>query len=180
MLMLLSGVFGFLGPFLPEVFKFLNRKADQGHERAMIELRQRGAADEAAWRMAEIEGRADIEEARVIHKPMRSYGVQLLDAAADKGLPLWLLTPILYAFGFLDFLAGMVRPAITYAVVGGYLLQKYARYHLLQTATGENFDWAMAVNNLWTEQDFAVLTLVLSYWFGNRVAKHAFGWGQKR
>lgn len=38
-----------------------------------------------------------------------------------------------------------------------------------------SFSWFEGVRNLWGEQDWAVLTLVLSYWFGHRAAKAAFG-----
>lgn len=173
MLAILSAVFGFAAPFLPEVLKYFNRKADNAHELAMMKLRLDAAQAEHTWRMEEISAQADIAEAVELHKPQPSFGVQILDRAQASLHPaLWV--PVFWLFALLDFVSGFVRPGVTWAVVGGYLAYKAALY---STLTGERFgnDWAGAMTQVWTEQDYAVLSMVLAFWFGGRIYKAVFG-----
>ena len=173
MLAILSAVLGFAAPFLPELLKYFNRKADNAHEIAMMKLRLDTAASEHLWRMEEISAAADIAEAAELHKPVPSFGVQILDRAQERLHPaLWV--PVFWLFALLDFVSGFVRPGITWAVVGGYLAYKGALYSIL---TGPRFeaDWAGAVSQVWTEQDYAVLSMVLAFWFGGRIYKAVFG-----
>jgi hypothetical protein len=50
----------------------------------------------------------------------------------------------------------------------------------MQSVVSDDTCWFDLVTKIWSEDDMAVLTLVLSYWFSNRVAKYAFGWDNKR
>lgn len=168
MMMIISTVFGFLAPFVPELLKWFRDKDDKKHEIAMYELQMKFAEKEHIMRLAEFEAIADIEEAKVLHKPQKSYGVQLIDAAdkwAESTWGKWLVTPAFYLFTLLDFFAGMVRPFITYTAFLFYMWYKWA----LLNAAGMN------VLTIWNENDFAIVMLVLSYWFGHRAAKAAFG-----
>lgn len=172
MLAVFSAVFGFLAPFLPEVLKFFHRRQEYAQERILMEMRLKHAAAEHAWRLEEIASRAEIAEMQTLRAPQVSFGVQLLDAAREHNMSPLLLGPAFYAFVVLDWISGMVRPTITYAVVLFYIATKTAAYKLLLDA-GWGAD--AALSQLWTEHDWAVLTLVLSFWFGQRVAKAAFG-----
>lgn len=171
-MMLVSALMGFLGPFLPEVLKLVNRRADQRHELLMLELQARIAERQHAWRMEEVAAKADIAEMQALRAPQASFGVQLLDAAKSLGLPGWMFVPAFWGFAALDVITGLVRPAITYGVVAFYMLVKYATFQLAGTYT--ETPWA-AVKEVWTADDMAMVTLVLSYWFGQRVARWAFG-----
>ena len=175
MLTFLSAIFGFAAPFLPELLKYFRAAQDNAHELALLRLRMEQGAVEHLWKMEEINARADIEEAKELHKPAPSFGVQLLDAAekwAEQRWGKWLILPAFYAFVILDFVAGMVRPSITYAAFAFYTLYKWA---LFSNAKAIGQDNLHALMSTWGEQDWAVLTLVLSYWFGHRAAKAAFG-----
>lgn len=168
MLAVLSAVFGFAAPFLPELLKLFRDKSDKAHELQMFRMQMEFAAREHAMKMQELESMADIEEAKVLHQPIASYGVQLIDAAdkwATSTWGKWLITPAFYAFALLDFIAGIVRPGITVAVVAFYISYKWA---LLQAAGGN-------IVAVWGDNDWAMVTLVLSYWFGHRAAKASFG-----
>lgn len=174
MLSLFSAIFGFMAPFLPEVLKYFNRKQDNAHELAMMEMRLKNASYEHSWRMEEINAQADISEMQVLRKPQQSFGVQLLDAAkpyADKTWGKWLLTPVFYLFSMLDILTGLVRPSITYAAFGFYIAFKWALFTTLTAGNSTEAALLMA----WGEQDWGVLVLVISYWFGARTAKAVFG-----
>lgn len=174
MLALFSGILGFVGPFLPEVFKFFTRKQDNAHELALLEMRLKAGAQEHLWKMEEINATADIAEAKELHRPQQSFGVQLLDKAHDANMGPWLIGPAFYLFTLLDLVNGLVRPVIAYTSFGGYLAYKWAMF---DTLTGPRFEasTSSAITQTWGEQDWAVLTLVLSYFFGARVAKMAFG-----
>lgn len=176
MLALLSAIFGFASPFLPEVFKYFTRKQDNAHELAMFEMRMKMAGQEHLYRMEEITAAADIEEGKELHKPVQSFGVQILDAATKSGWGKWATVPAFYLFVFLDFVAGMVRPSITYASFAFYIAYKIAAYNLMfQVVEPGTLTIAQAVANLWGEQDYSIMTLCLSYYFGLRSYKATFG-----
>lgn len=174
MLAIFSAVFGFLAPFLPEVLRLLRGWQEQRFELERLRLSAALAERQQGWRMDEVAVQAEAAELAALHRPQPSFGVQILDRAHDGGLPGWAVTPVFWAFALLDWLAGMVRPALTYAAFGFYCATKAALY---ATLTGPRFEAgaADAVAQLWGEQDWAVLTLVLSYWFGLRSMKAAFG-----
>lgn len=171
MLSILSAIFGFLAPMLPEVIKIFQRKQDYKQELELTKLQIEARRSEHLYRLEEIEATADIAEAIEIHKPQQSFGVQILDAANSSKWGKWALVPSFYLFTLLDFVSGMVRPVITYAAFVFYAVVKWAQYQ----AYVEQVEVITAINMLWTENDWAVLTLVLSYWFGHRAAKMAFG-----
>lgn len=172
MLEIFSALLGFAAPFLPELLKYFTRKQDNAHELAMMDLRLKQSANDHLYKMEEINTKGDISEAIELHKPQSSFGVQLLDAAKGQGLSGWALYPAFYLFCLLDFLAGMVRPAITYAAFAFYVGVKWAELLIAKTtSTG----LSVALLQVWTSEDRAIVILVLSYWFGNRSAKAAFG-----
>ncbi len=172
MLELFSAVLGFAAPFLPEMLKYFNKKQDNAHELAMMDKQAALAEKQAGWRMDELIVNADAAETLELHKPMSSFGVQLLDAAKGQGLSGWALYPAFYLFSLMDFLSGMVRPGITYAAFGFYMSVKWAE---LQIAKANNSALSAALLQVWSSEDRAIVILVLSYWFGHRSAKAAFG-----
>lgn len=171
-MMIITAIIGFIAPFLPELMKFFTRKQDNAHELEVMRLQLQRGAQEHLWRMEEISSTADIKEGELLHTPMNSFGVQLLDAAKGHGLSGWALYPVFYTFALLDFLSGMVRPGITYAAFAFYMVVKWAQFTVYQDA-GREFESALL--GIWNDEDRAILVLVLSYWFGQRSAKAAFG-----
>jgi hypothetical protein len=174
MLAIVSALFGFAAPFLPEALKLLRGWQDHRFEMERMRLSAELAEKRHAWRMEEVEARADITEMQALHRPSPSFGVQILDKAHESGLPAWAVIPVFWAFSLADWIATNVRPGITWAMVGFYGATKAALY---ATLTGPRFEAspASAVAQIWGEQDWAVLTLTLSYWFGARAVKAAFG-----
>lgn len=168
----LAAVFGFVAPFIPELFHFFQRRQDAKLELEMFKLRAEHAGKEHLWRMEETSARADIEEAKVLHRPQHSYGVQLLDAARGMNLPQWVFVPVLWLYAIVDALSVAVRPMLAYGAYGFYVAYKWARMTLLMNAGDTN---AQAIALTWGPEDWALLTLICSYWFGHRAAKGAFG-----
>lgn len=175
MFAILGTIFGFIAPFLPEILKYFNRKQDNAHELAMFQMRLEASAKEHMYKMEEINAKADIAEAVELHKPQQSFGVQMLDAAKGNNLSGWALYPGFYIFVLLDFISGMVRPTVTYAMVGFYMAYKTALYHTMQSVSDESFSWHEGIRNLWTQDDLGVLMTVIAFWFGTRTAKAVFG-----
>lgn len=174
MLAILSAVFGFAAPFLPELLKYFQRRQDNAQELALMDLRLKHAEKEHLWKMEEITATADIEESRVLRQPQQSFGVQILDKAHDAKMPAWVIVPTFWVFTLVDVAAAMVRPSVTYAAFGGYMAYKWAMF---LTLTSERFgnSASSAIVQLWGEQDWAVLTLAMSYYFGLRSYKATFG-----
>lgn len=170
MLTILSALLGFAGPFIPELIRIFHRKQDNQHELAMMEMQAKFALQDHLYKMEEINIRADIAETTVIHQPTPSFGVQLLDAAKDW--PKIVIIPVFYLFSFLDFVSGFVRPGVTYLMVGFYLFYKWSMFDIVKL---DHAMWQSAVLSVWTENDWAVLLLVLSFYFGQRTVKAAFG-----
>lgn len=179
MLAIASAVFGFLAPLLPELVRYLQRRQDLQHELAVLQLRAQAAAQEHLWRMEAMTAAADLAEAQALLKPQVSFGVQVLDAAAHAGYGPWAIAPAFYLFALLDLLAGLVRPAITYAAFGLYGAVKWAQYSMFFLLSTD-ISVAEVLLKIWREEDLAVLTLCLSYWFGHRAAKQAFGGSASR
>lgn len=172
MIELFSALIGFAAPFLPELLKYFTRKQDNAHELAMMDKQSQISKENHSYKMEEIIATADIKEGELIHSPMTSFGVQLLDAAKGHGLSGWALYPAFYLFCLLDFVAGMVRPGITYASFAFYMSVKWAELTIARSASSS---LSVALLQVWTSEDRAIVILVLSYWFGNRSAKAAFG-----
>jgi len=169
---ILSACLGFLAPFLPECLKFFQRKQDNQQELAILNLQIQKGAQEHIWKMEEITTQGDIAELTELHKPQQSFGVQLLDAAKGFNLSGWALYPAFYLYSFLDFVAGMVRPVVTYSAFGFYMAVKWAQISMWKMG---GTDTATAILQVWGPEDRAIVILVLSYWFGQRSAKAAFG-----
>jgi hypothetical protein len=172
MIEIFSAIIGFTAPFLPEALKYFNRKQDNEHELAVLRMQMEQGSKEHLWRMDEISASADLREVEVLHSPQKSFGVQLLDAAKGHGLSGWALYPAFYLFAALDFLSGFVRPGITYAAFGFYMSVKWAELAIAKTHSST---LSVALLQVWSAEDRAIVILVLSYWFGNRSAKAAFG-----
>ena len=175
MLEILSFITGFLGPAVPQIFKMFERKQEFAHELALMELRLKQGAQEHLWRMEETSAKADIAEMQTLRTPQQSFGVQILDAAREwvtgTRWGAWVIVPVLYLFALLDFATGMVRPVVTYAAFGFYMVYKWTLFQSLAVAQGRE----AAILATWSEQDWAVLLLVLGYFFGQRTMKAVFG-----
>jgi hypothetical protein len=104
--------------------------------------------------------------------PQQSFGVQLLDAAKDKNMAPWLVGWVFLWFALLDFVSGITRPLITWSVFGCYAAYRYA-WFLMTLSYSQT--WQQAFVQSWGDFDQALLQMVLSYWFGERVRKAVFG-----
>jgi hypothetical protein len=81
------------------------------------------------------------------------------------------VTPAFYGYAFLDLVNGLVRPTIAYAAFGFYMVYKWSIFEIAQA----QMTTAEAIAAVWTENDWAVLLMVLGFFFGQRAAKAVLG-----
>lgn len=148
---LLTMLGGGLMRLLPELLGFLNKKTDHAHELAMLDRQFQLEQTRASARMAEIQYQGDVNQA-----------LALLQAQSTAVASQMQLTGIRWA----DALNFLVRPLATYYVLILYGLAKVALFMTALHAGGNV--WA-AVLQVYDEQDRAILTGVLSFWFVGRV-----------
>ena len=129
MLSILSAIFGFLAPFIPEVIKTYQRHQDDKHELEMFRLRVEQAEN---YRMDEIGAMADINETVAIHRESPTTGIQLVDTVRQWTEGAWyspiIMVPGFFIYALLDVLNTLVRPAVTYGMIFMYCLVKYGLY----------------------------------------------------
>ena len=66
---------------------------------------------------------------------------------------------------------GLVRPTIAYCSFGFYMVYKWSVFEIAKA----QLDTVQAINATWTENDWAVLLMVLGFFFGQRAAKAVLG-----
>lgn len=175
---MIAAIIGFLAPFIPDLLGMGKGWLDHKQEMQMMELRLRHAAQEHQWRMEEIEIQAIARDRSEARKPHKSFGVQLLDKAAEaEGMVWrWSFNLIFIAFSFIDWLISSVRPGITYWAFGLYAATKMALLANIYASAAKFNEtaWDTAAATLTNEAAFTafdqdLLLLVVSFWFGARL-----------
>jgi len=153
MLTLIGTLLGLLGSLLPEILKFFNNKEDHKHEVAMARLQMEMSKLQGDIKLAELNATADIEEVKALYASAKieSTGWRFID-------------------GIIGLYNSSVRPTITYAFMGTYVLVKYAIYMSYYQA---GYTWMQAVAAIWNTEDFAVFSTIMAFWFGGRMMKYS-------
>lgn len=154
MLTIIGALLGLLGSLAPEILKYFRQKADQQHEREMYKMQMEMAKLQGQIKLEELNATADIEEVKALyqHATPKNTGSRLIDA-------------------LLAFISHTVRPVITYAFMGTYIVVKYAIY-ISYTQSG--YSWTQAVGAIWNGEDFAIFSTIMAFWFGGRFMKYSF------
>lgn len=165
MIALFSALLGFFSSAFPEFIKLFREKKDRAHEITLLQLQMdydreklrdahEGRRAEQAYKLEAIELMRDMKESADLNARPDGTGER------RSGL-VWV-----------DALSGSVRPMITYLFFVMYACVKFAQYHLLLSPT---LPWQtplshpQAVVVLWTEDDMAVFTAIIAFWFGSRM-----------
>jgi len=150
-LSILSALGGGLLRMLPELLGFLNKKADNAHELAMLDrqIAIEHAKGAEARATAQVQGDIDqvlaliqAQQAALVSQ-MQKTGIRIVDA--------------------LNFL---VRPLTTYILLTLYVLHKIGGALTLYAATDSV---TQVFVQIYTQEDFALLSGILSFWFVSRV-----------
>ena len=152
MITIISALVGFLSSAFPEVIALFRESKDKKHELALLELqiaydREKLAAAHTT-RLEEIRIDAENVEAHALNQRVKPVGIMWVDA-----------------------LAASVRPVITYLFFAVYVTVKCAQFHLLVSPRlpwQEPLSAAQALVTLWGQEDMALFTAILAFWFGQR------------
>ena len=69
------------------------------------------------------------------------------------------------SYKWVSAVSAVTRPGITWQLFGLYYLVKLAA---LSLAVSSGADWREVVAKVWTVEDFAMLNMILTYWFVGR------------
>lgn len=166
MIALFSALLGFISSAVPDLLKLFRESKDRAHEIELLKLqmdydRERLAAD-----------LADGREARAVQ-------LQAIDAVSYQAEQEALNARVrdsITGIHWVDALSGSVRPVITYAFFAIYFLVKCAQFRLL---VDPSLPWqtgltmAQALVALWTEEDVAIFSAIMAFWFGQRALMRA-------
>lgn len=140
MMTLIGSLLGFIGSAFPFAMKVWQDKIDKAHELAMMQLQLKNSENKASAHLQEIQIKSDLEELKILYKPQKS-GIYWVDA-----------------------LNGTVRPVITYAFFALYVAVKVMAW----LAIPSYYPTFALYEVLWTGEDAALLSGIISFYFGQR------------
>lgn len=145
---LLGSVFGGLFRLAPEVLKWLDRKNERDHELNMFKLQTDLEKQRGEYRIEERYVDHSIASLDAISEAFKQQGEA--DAKAWK----WVAS-----------MSALVRPGVTYILFGMYCVFKVA---VILYAFDNQADWKEVFTTTWTGEDFALLNMILTFWFIGR------------
>ena len=145
---LLGSLFGGLFRLAPEFLKWLDRKDERKHELAMFQLQTD---------LEKVKGSFEVEQRYVEHSTATLDAIQM--AFKEQS------TTAQSSYKWVAAVSALVRPGITYAVFALYVLVKLATF-TYAVNTGQ--PWREVLMLQWNADDFALLNMVLTFWFVGR------------
>lgn len=146
---LFGGLLGGVFRIAPELMKLFDRANERKHELAMMQAEMEFAKVKGEIAMREAEARMTVAELDAMAEALKEQGQTA--RAAGK---------------FIAGVSALVRPAVTYWFVVLYSVVKIAGMILAVQAGG---DWKEVVITSWSQDDQAMLMLVLTFWFVGRI-----------
>jgi len=145
---LLGSIFGGLFRLAPEVLKFLDKKNERSHELQMFTLQTDLEKMRGEFRMEERYVDHSISQLDAIKEAFKEQATTAKEAG-------WLAS----------FITAITRPGITWVAFGMYIAVKVAG---LTIAFQADANWADVITKSWDEDDFAMLNMMLTFWFVGR------------
>jgi hypothetical protein len=145
---LLGSVLGGLFRLAPELLKQFDRVNERAHELKMFNLQ------------------TDLEKQRgavVLQEKYVDYSTQQLQAIQEAFREQSKTASSSYLW--VAALSALVRPLVTYVLFGMYVLTKTV---IISYALLHNADWTTVLQANWTLEDFAMLNMILTFWFVGR------------
>lgn len=154
--MLLGAVLGLVGSFVPELIKVFRERQQHKQELEMLEMQLKYQREMTELKIEEAKAVAQLELDRQAYQfaptlDVKPTGKTWLDA-------LQIISNVYNQ---------TVRPTITYLVILGWLLFKYAQF----VQFGGNLQ---AITQVWTDIDSEFVGAVIAFWFGNRAMLRTF------
>jgi len=150
---LLGSIFGGLFRLAPEVLKFMDKKNERAHELQMFTLQTD---------LEKMRGQFKMEERYVDHSIAQIDAIKeaFKEQAETAKAAGWFVAAI----------SALVRPGITWVAFGMYLTVKIVG---LMMAFDASADWREVIVKSWDEDDFAMMNMMLTFWFiGRSIEKY--------
>lgn len=158
---LISMLGGGLMRMLPEVVAFFNKSTDNAHELAMLDKQMQL---EQARVAAQVQGQQALAASQLqLAETQGDINQAIAQLAAQQSAVAGQMQKV--GIGWVDALNFAVRPLTTYYFLAFYGGMKLA---MLVVALQMPDPWH-AVIGLWTDDDKAILSGILSFWFVGRV-----------
>lgn len=150
---LLGGIFGGLFRLAPELLKWLDKKDDRKHELAMFTLQTD---------LEKVRGTFRMEEKYVEHSTAQLAAIQ--EAFKEQA------ATAASSYKWVSAISALVRPTITYCIFWMYIaVEVSSAVYAYQTG----MPWVDIVKFQWDAQDYAMLNMIISYWFlGRTIEKY--------
>ena len=150
---LLGSIFGGLFRLAPEVLKYFDKKNERSHELQMFTLQTDLEKMRGQFRMEERYVDHSIAQMDAIKEAFKEQS----ETAKAAG---WFVAAI----------SALVRPGITWVAFGMYMTVKIVG---LMMALDASADWREVIVKSWDEDDFAMLNMMLTFWFiGRSIEKY--------
>jgi hypothetical protein len=150
MLELIGALTGGLFRLLPEVLKFLDAKSDRAHELARLDKQ---------FEFQKLTGQQKIEEAVV--DANAKFDVSALQMMAETMKAQFQVT----GNSVIDFITMTLRPIVTYLFVLLYMASKVGMFVVVLQGGLDTWE---AIVQLYTTEDRAILSGILTFWFLGR------------
>jgi hypothetical protein len=145
---ILGALIGGIFRIAPEVLKFFDRVSERNHELAMFTLQTE---------LEKMRGEFRVEEKYVDHSTAALDAIQAAfqqQGQADAKAWKWVAS-----------MSAAVRPGITFWFMALYTAVKVATIWISYTL---NQNMAETIVQTWTEQDFGLFSMILTFWFVGR------------
>lgn len=161
MIALFSALLGFVSSAVPDFIRLFRDSKDRAHEITLLKLQME----------YEREKLAAAQQANMAAQTSQLQAIELQAGISEQQALNARVSESLTGIHWVDALSGSVRPMVTYAFFALYFLVKCAQFYLLVHPT---FPWqasmtmAQALVSLWTEEDIAIFSAIMAFWFGSR------------
>jgi hypothetical protein len=145
---LLGSIFGGLFRLAPELIKLFDRKFERMHEYKMFMLQTD---------LEKLRGEFRMESRYVDHS------ISQLDAISEAFKEQSKTASSSYKW--VAAASAMVRPSVTYFL---FLMYAFFKFIMIYLGWYNDIDWMTIIDKNWTQDDFAMLNMILTFWFVGR------------
>lgn len=145
---ILGSVLGGLFRLAPEILKQFDRVNERGHELKMFTVQTDLERQRGTQRLEEKYVDYSTEQLAAIQEAFREQS-----QTASR------------SYMWVSALSALVRPLVTYVLFGMYVLTKLV---IISYALTHSADWGLVLQANWTVEDFAMLNMILTFWFVGR------------
>lgn len=145
---LLGSIVGGLFRLAPEIIKWLDRRDERKHELNMFQHQTD---------LEKVRGNFRVEERYVDYSIAQTNAIEAaFKSQAEEATK---------SYRWVSALSALVRPLVTYIIFGLYVVFKLI---MISYAINSGAAWTEVIVRNWTLEDFAMLNMILTFWFVGR------------